>query len=196
MYQKKSSLSGRRGLGSLGVQSCTVDPITNARVCSDDSAGTSPTSPNIVPAIGCSGNVTPRYLKDPTAQNWAWNVLSPATWIFTGRPDPNSVYDTYTRADNGAFAAVGPGGGFIYDSPMRSTVPAYSACPSATPAQAPATPAPMTATGTGIIPMPMYTPSPAGSGFSLSSIPSWAKYGGMAAAALFAVKLLMPGGRR
>jgi hypothetical protein len=194
-YQKKSSLSSRRGLGALGIQSCTVDPVTNARVCYDDASASSATSPNMVPAGGCSGNVTPRYVGDPTVQKWAWNVETPAVWIFSGRPDPNSVYDTYTRQDNGAFAAVGPGGGFMYDSAMRSTLTPYAPCPSATPAPAATAPPPIVASGTGIV--PIYTPLPdVSSGFSLDSIPSWAKWGGLAVGGLLLVKMLMPGGRR
>lgn len=194
MYLKKSSLSGvkRRSLGSLGVQRCDVDPVTNARVCSDDSAGSSPTSPTVV---NCNGSVTPRYLPDTTTQKWDWNNPTPANWFFSGRSDPYSIVDLYTRQDGNAFAAVGPGGGFAYNDPRRTTIPAYSPCviPAATPAPtiiASSLPAIVPITGTGIVPRPASLPAGSSLSSSLASIPSWAKYGGLAVAGLFAVKLL------
>ena len=115
-----------RGLGDT----CTIDSKTGGRVCTND-PGTGTT------AAASSGTATPRYLPDPTVQQWDWNNPMKASWYFTGRDYPNSVYDMYTRQDGQAFAAVGPGGGFAYNDPRRSTVPAYG------PLTAVATPAPV-----------------------------------------------------
>ena len=157
------------GLGDT----CTIDPTTGGRVCTSG-PGTATTTvaaaPTPIPFTGCNGTVTPRYLTDPTTQQWDWNNPTPASWIFQGWVDANSPYDIYVRQDGGAFAAVGPGGGFAYNDPRRATIAAYSACPgtvAATPvattptyidpatglpttiqpiAAAPALPAPMVAT--------------------------------------------------
>jgi hypothetical protein len=115
-----------RGLGDT----CTIDPRTGGRVCTND-PGTGTT------AAASSATATPRYLPDPTVQQWDWNNPMKASWIFTGRDNPNSVYDMYMRQDGQAFAAVGPGGGFAYNDPRRATVPAYGPLTAVTPAPVP-----------------------------------------------------------
>lgn len=131
---KPSVFRTRFHLSGLGDVTCSIDPVTGGRVCSspDQSSTATPaaaaaTTP--APNWNCNGVVSPRYISDPTSQKWDWNVNMPATWIFAGRPDPNSVYDIYVRQDNGQYASVGPGGGFQYQTFMRPTVQAYSACP-------------------------------------------------------------------
>ena len=134
----------RRRFRTLGDVTCSIDPTTGGRVCTNDpgTATAAPAASTPTPYWNCSGVVTPRYLPDPTSQLWQWDKTLPAMWMFAGRPDPNSVYDIYVRQDNGAYASVGPGGGFNYNTPLRPTVKAYSACPTAaaetTPAATPA----------------------------------------------------------
>jgi hypothetical protein len=117
-------------LRGLGDTSCTIDPTTGGRVCTSGPATGS------AAASTCT-SITPRYLPDPTSQQWDWNNPMPANWIFTGRDNVNSAYDMYMRQDGQAFAAVGPGGGFMYNDPRRATVPAYGPCAAPTPAPVP-----------------------------------------------------------
>jgi hypothetical protein len=137
----RSAPTIRWRLRGLGETSCTIDPATGGRVCTSG-----PAAPAAAAASSCT-SITPRYLPDPTTQQWAWDNPMSAAWIFTGRPDVNSVYDMYVRQDGQAFAAVGPGGGFMYNDPRRATVPAYGPCvqPAAAPAPVPVptTPAPV-----------------------------------------------------
>jgi hypothetical protein len=182
----------RYRLRGLGETSCSIDPTTGGRVCTSG-----PATGTTAAASSCT-SITPRYLPDPATQQWAWDNPMPAAWIFTGRPDVNSVYDMYVRQDGGAFAAVGPGGGFIYNDPRRATVPAYGPCvqPAAAPAPVPvpsnsavtiqpstpanALPAPMVATSA-----PAYVPTS-------SSIPwgTYALYGGLALGGLLVLKMV------
>jgi hypothetical protein len=186
-----------RGLGDT----CTIDSTTGGRVCTSGPAGV------VAPASSCT--VTPRYLPDTTTQNWDWNSTLRANWFFTGRPDPNAIVDLYTRQDGGAFAAVGPGGGFAYNDPRRSTVPAYGPCnPAAAPAPAPVptpvTPNPVVDASSGTpstiqpvtpasnLPSPLIsTAAPAY--FPTSSSTPWgtyALYGGLAIGGLLVLKMV------
>lgn len=181
----------------LGETSCTIDPVTGGRVCTSGPATAS------TPSSSCT-SITPRYLPDPTQQRWAWDNPMPANWIFTGRDNVNSIYDMYMRQDGQAFAAVGPGGGFMYNDPRRATVPAYGPCVAPTPAPVPTpvTPNPVVDASSGqpatiqpvttqsIIPSPMVaTGSPAMFPTS-SSVPwkTYALYGGIGLGALLILK--------
>jgi len=117
-------------LRGLGDTSCSIDPATGGRVCTSGPAATT------TAAAACT-SITPRYLPDPTTQQWTWDNPLPTSWIFTGRDSVNSAYDMYMRQDGKAFAAVGPGGGFMYDDPRRATVPAYGPCTAPAPVPAP-----------------------------------------------------------
>jgi hypothetical protein len=178
-------------LRGLGETSCTIDPTTGGRVCTSGPATAA------TPSSTCT-SITPRYLPDPTQQQWNWDNKMPANWIFTGRDNVNSIYDMYMRQDGQAFAAVGPGGGFMYNDPRRATVPAYGPCVAPAPAPVPVPvpvptnqvidqstgqpttiqpvapqpyiPSPMVATAA-----PAYAPS---GGSFLDGIPTWAKWGG------------------
>jgi hypothetical protein len=185
-----------RGLGDT----CTIDPKTGGRVCTNDPAtGTT--------AAASSGTATPRYLPDPTVQQWDWNNPMKASWFFTGRDNPNSVYDMYTRQDGQAFAAVGPGGGFAYNDPRRATVPAYgplTAVATPAPVTTPTTPNPVVDASSGTpstiqpvtpasnLPSPLVsTAAPAY--FPTSSSTPWgtyALYGGLAIGGLLVLKMV------
>lgn len=185
-------------LRGLGDTTCTIDATTGGRVCSNDAATSGATA-----AAACT-SITPRYLPDPTTQQWRWDDKTPTPWIFTGRDSINSVYDMYMRSDGQAFAAVGPGGGFMYDDPRRATVPAYGPCTSPTPAPVPApVPVPVIDQSTGqpatiqpvttqsYIPSPMVATAAPAIMPSSSSIP-WSKialYGGIGLGALLVLKM-------
>jgi hypothetical protein len=186
----------------LGDTQCTIDPTTGGRVCTSGPATAA------TPSSTCT-SITPRYLPDPTQQQWNWDNKMPANWIFTGRDNVNSIYDMYMRQDGQAFAAVGPGGGFMYNDPRRATVPAYGPCTAPTPAPVPV-PVPVptnqvidSSTGQpatiqpvapqGYLPSPMVaTAAPATFSSSSSSIP-WSKfalYGGIGLGGLVVLKML------
>jgi hypothetical protein len=206
MAARSAAIAIRHGarLRGLGETSCTIDPTTGGRVCTSGPAGAS--SP--VAASSCT-SITPRYLPDPTEQQWAWDNPMRANWIFTGRPDVNSVYDMYVRQDGGAYAAVGPGGGFMYNDPRRATVPAYGPCvqPAAAlapaPVNTPTTPAPVIDASSGqpgtiqpvaaasALPSPMATT--AAPAYAPSSSVPWGKialYGGIGIGGLLLLKVL------
>lgn len=185
-------------LRGLGDTQCTIDPTTGGRVCTNGPAtGT---------AASTCVSITPRYLPDPTSQKWDWNNPMPANWIFTGRDNVNSAYDMYMRQDGQAFAAVGPGGGFMYNDPRRATVPAYGPCVAPTPAPVPVpipTPAVIdqsTGQPTTIQPVAQqpYLPSPMVSAatapaFSSGSSTPWGTYlmyGGLAIGGLLVLKMV------
>jgi hypothetical protein len=181
----------RYRLRGLGETSCNIDPTTGGRVCTSGPVTAAAAAPT------CT-SITPRYLPDPTSQKWDWNNPMPANWIFTGRDNVNSIYDMYMRQDGQAFAAVGPGGGFMYNDPRRATVPAYGPCAAPAPAPVPV-PIPVAtnqvidpstglpATIQQVAPQP-YLPSPMvataapsysqSGGSFLDGIPTWAKWGG------------------
>lgn len=184
----------------LGDTSCTIDPTTGGRVCTSGPAAAT------TPASTCT-SITPRYLPDPTTQQWTWDNPLATSWIFTGRDNVNSAYDMYMRQDGKAFAAVGPGGGFMYDDPRRATVPAYGPCATPTPAPVPA-PVPVptnqvidqsTGQPTTIQPVAQqsYLPSPmvataAPTTFSTSSSIPWSKialYGGIGLGGLLLLRM-------
>lgn len=188
-------------LRGLGDTSCTIDPSTGGRVCTSG-----PTTATTA-AAACT-SITPRYLTDPTTQQWAWDNKLPTSWIFTGRDNVNSAYDMYMRQDGQAFAAVGPGGGFMYNDPRRATVPAYGPCTAPAPAPVPA-PVPVATNqvidqSTGqpttiqpvapqpYIPSPLVATSPAPSFSSSSSTPwgTYALYGGLAIGGLLILKMV------
>jgi hypothetical protein len=185
-------------LRGLGDTSCTIDPTTGGRVCTSGPATAS------TPASTCT-SITPRYLPDPTQQQWDWNNPMPANWIFTGRDNVNSAYDMYMRQDGQAFAAVGPGAGFMYNDPRRATVPAYGPCTAPAPAPVPVPVATnqvidqSTGQPTTIQPVATqpYIPSPlmataAPATFSSSSSIPWSKialYGGGAIGALILLRM-------
>lgn len=186
-------------LRGMGDTQCTIDPTTGGRVCTNGPVtGTT--------AAACT-SITPRYLPDPTTQQFKWDDKTPTSWIFTGRDSINSVYDMYMRSDGQAFAAVGPGGGFMYDDPRRATVPAYGPCAAPTPAPVPV-PVPVATNqvidpSTGLpttiqpvapqpyLPSPMVSSAPAPSFSSGSSIPwgTYAMYGGLAIGGLLLLKM-------
>jgi hypothetical protein len=189
-------------LRGLGETSCTIDPTTGGRVCTSGPATTA------TPASTCT-SITPRYLPDPTAQQWAWDNPMPANWIFTGRDNVNSVYDMYMRQDGQAFAAVGPGGGFMYNDPRRATVPAYGPCVAPAPAPVPV-PIPVATNqvidqSTGqpttiqpvaqqpYLPSPMVSAAAAPTTFSSSSSIPWSKialYGGIGLGGLLVLRMV------
>jgi hypothetical protein len=189
-------------LRGLGDTQCTIDPTTGGRVCTNGPAtGTAAASTCV--------SITPRYLTDPTVQQWDWNSPMKASWIFTGRDNVNSVYDMYMRQDGQAFAAVGPGGGFMYNDPRRATVPAYGPCAAPAPAPVPV-PVPVATNqvidpSTGLpatiqpvapqpyIPSPMVATAAMPATFSSSSSIPWSKialYGGIGLGGLVVLKML------
>lgn len=190
----------RYRLHGLGETSCSIDPTTGGRVC------TSGPGANTATAASTCTSITPRYLPDPATQQWAWDDPRPTGWIFTGRPDVNSVYDMYMRQDGGAFAAVGPGGGFMYNDPRRATVPAYGPCvqPAAAPTPVPivTTPAPVIDASTGLpstiqpvtpastLPAPLVATTLPAMMSTSSSVPwkTYALYGGLALGGLLILK--------